>query len=142
MLKQTRSTTSPELDESINIWLISICLLKKFITISHNSTVCNTWHFSCEAQLLAVNYCNLHLPWSSSLPLSVTIHIFQQLAYFGCCPIFSTRRLFTIGTLPRVYSWWISNNCLYIYFWEAILQNTSNFLKNRVLSWGRQWKKE
>lgn len=103
--KTNKKHNFPELNESINIWLISICLLKKFITISHNSTVCNTWHFSCEAQLLAMNYCNLHLPWSNFLPLAVTIHIFQQLAYFGCFPIFSIRRLFTIGTLPRVYSW-------------------------------------
>lgn len=75
------------------------------------------WHFSCETQLLAANYCNLHLPWSSPLPVSVTLHIFQQLAYFGCFSIFSASRLFTIGTLPRVYFWWISGICLnYLFF--------------------------
>lgn len=51
-----------------------------------------TWHFSCEALLFAVNYCNLHIPWSGPLPVFVTICIFQQLAYFGCCSIFPTSR--------------------------------------------------
>lgn len=37
-----------------------------------------TWHFSCEAQFLAVNYCNLYLPWSSPLPVSASIHIFSS----------------------------------------------------------------
>lgn len=86
-----------------------------------------TWHFACEVQHLAGNFCNLHLPCSSPLPLSETTCIFQQLVYFGCCSIFLTSNLFTIGIFTSVFIWWISDICL-IYFF-SLRNNSSEYFK-------------